>query len=79
MSAVPPNHGVDRDRPVHHRGTGAHDEQFSEAEHLNNTVEAGMLVGTRIAIGRALTSPAVSTLPTFFSRARCRGYGFRSA
>jgi hypothetical protein len=32
MSAVPPNHGVDRDRPVHHRGTGAHDEQFSEAE-----------------------------------------------
>jgi hypothetical protein len=32
MSAAPPNHGVDRDRPVHHRGTGAHDEQFSEAE-----------------------------------------------
>jgi hypothetical protein len=32
MSAVPPNHGVDRDWPVHHRGTGAHDEQFSEAE-----------------------------------------------
>jgi hypothetical protein len=54
MSAVPPDHSVDRDRPVHHRGTGAHDEHFSEAEHLNNTVDAGMLVGTMIAIGRDL-------------------------
>jgi hypothetical protein len=46
----------------------------SNFRRLSNTVEAGMLVGTMVAIERALTSPAVSTLPTFFSRARCRGW-----
>jgi hypothetical protein len=71
MSAVPPNHGVDRDWPVLHRGTGAHDEQFSEA---SNTVEAGMLVGTMIAIERALTSRCQLS-----SRERIVGVSFRSA
>jgi hypothetical protein len=76
MSAVPPNHAL---TAIGLSIIAARALTTSNFRRLSNTVEAGMLVGTMIAIGRALTSPAVSTLPTFFSRARFRGYGFRSA
>jgi hypothetical protein len=48
MSAVPPNDGVDADRPVQHRGTGAHDED--NFRRLSNMVEAGKPAHAMVAM-----------------------------
>jgi hypothetical protein len=69
---VPPNHDVDRDRRVHHRGTSAGDE--ADLQRASAMVEASNPAAAPIAIDPAFnTSCAVSTLSTFFSPEHCRG------
>ena len=75
MSAVPPNDGVDADRPVQHRGAGAHDED--NFRRLSNMVEAGKPAHAMVAM-RSYQRGSVDCCQ-LSSRVRVVGVGFRNA